>query len=114
MGHGYIFADWTLAILATLCALSHLAVLRAPDIPESKIIEHVRWIKIAGFSILAIRFWFVLTTHGDIFIPPATEMGLTLVLGAEFYRTVYRLFQSRMDDQYHARMKRREGAHGDF
>jgi hypothetical protein len=113
MGHGYIFADWILAIIVTLCALAHLAVLRAPDIPESKIIEHIRWIKIAGFSILAIRFWFVISTHGDLYIPPATEIGLTLIFGAELYRTVYRLFQELMDHQYSSRAQRKGRIHAD-
>lgn len=115
MGNGYLAADWLLAIITTLCALAHLAVLRAPDIPESKIIEHIRWIKIAGFVIISSRFWFVIIWHGDLLIPPATEIGLTLVCGAELYRTVYRLFQQLMDDQYHARCARsRKVNHADY
>ena len=114
MGHGFIAADWLLAIITTLCALAHLAVLRAPDIPESKIIEHIRWIKIAGFLILSMRWWYVIVIHGDLFIPPATELGLMLVLAAEFYRTVYRLFQHSMDEQYHARTALKGAGHDDF
>lgn len=112
MGQGYIFADWILTILVILCALVHVAVLRAPDLPESKIIEHIRMIKIAGFSIVAMRYVYVLYVHGDIYIQPATELGLILIFGAEFYRTLYRLFQHKMDVQYEIRARRRKTIRG--
>lgn len=108
MGNGFVLADWLLACLALFCALAHLAILRAPDLTESKIIEHIRWIKIGGFAILALRWGYVLSVHGDLFIPPATEIGLMLVLAAEFYRTVYRLFEHKMDIQYECRSQKRK------
>lgn len=109
-GYGLFFADWILAILVLLCALAHFAILRAPEIEESKIIEHIRIIKIGGFAILSMRFGYVLCSGGDLLVPVATEMGLTLVFAAEFYRTVYRLFQHKMDTQYERRSHRQKGA----
>lgn len=109
MGEGFVIADWVLALLVTLCALAHLAVLRAPEIEESKIIEHIRWVKIGGFTILSMRFWFILLADGDLLAPPPTEMGLSFVFGAELVRTVYRLFQQKMDVQYEQRAHRRKG-----
>jgi hypothetical protein len=106
MENGLFFADCLLALLATLCALAHLAILRAPDLVESATIERVRYIKIGGCSILAIRWWIDLVLGGDILILATTEMGLTLFLGAEFYRTVYRLFQHKIDLQEERRASR--------
>lgn len=103
MEHGVLVSHCVLAILVVLCALAHLAVLRAPDIPESHIVEHVRWIKIAGFLLLSIRFWYVIFTTGGIPMPIVTVMGLTLIFSGELYRTIYRLFQVGMDAQYDAR-----------
>jgi hypothetical protein len=99
MGQGFVAADCILAVVVTFCALAHLAILRAPDLVESETVERVRYIKIGGFAILAIRFWFVIWSSGGMLMPIATEIGLLLVFGAELYRTVYRLFQHAMDLQ---------------
>lgn len=93
-----LIADWFMAVLVLLCALAHVAILRAPDIGESDTIEAIRRIKIAAFAILAMRFWYVLLQGDDLVIPAPTEMGLTLLFGAELYRTIYRLYQHKMDD----------------
>jgi hypothetical protein len=103
MGQGYLIADWIITLLVTFCALAHVAILRAPDISESKIIEHIRYIKVGGLSILTIRFWYIMVSDGDLMVPAPTEIGLSLFLAAEFYRTVYRLFQNKMDTQYEKR-----------
>lgn len=96
-GLGLILADYFLAILVTLCTAVHLAILRAPDIEESETIQAIRRIKIAGFAILTMRFWYVLFTQGDLHVPAPTELGLSMIFGAELYRCIYRLYQHKID-----------------
>lgn len=105
-----LIADYAMAILVLLCACAHVAILRAPDINESETIEAVRRIKIAAFAILTLRFWYVLLQGDELIIPMPTQMGLTLLFGAELYRTVYRLFQHNIDAQCDRRRSNRSKA----
>lgn len=102
MGNILYVADWVLAVLVLLCFLAHLAVLRAPDIPEKSIIERIRMVKLAGLLIMTIRFFYVMSSTGDILMPLPTQMGLTLLLAAELYGTLYRLFPSHIQAQQDA------------
>lgn len=92
-----VASDWLLALMALLCSLGHIAVLRSPDYQESFTRESIRRIKIAGFSLLTIRWWYVLLFDTDLLIPAPTVMGMTLVLGAEFFMAVYLLFSGELE-----------------
>jgi len=112
MSNGLLFTDWFLAILTTLCLLGHLAVLRAPDIPETSIVERIRWVKIAGLSIMTIRFWYSITTGAEIPMSVATQIGLSLYMVADFYGTMYRLFPFIINAQIDAEMLRNSDNQG--
>lgn len=92
-----IAADWFMTVLMILCCFGHLAVLRTPDIEESGFRESIRRIKIAGFSILSLRFAYVLFMAGDLNIPPPSVLGLTLICIAECFKLAYLLFPHAMD-----------------
>lgn len=90
-------SDWLLSVLAVLCTLGHLAVLRTPDVQESFFREGLRRIKIGGYFTLSLRWWYVLLGTGDLVIPAPTTLGLTLVLTAEVFKLAYLLFPHAMD-----------------
>jgi hypothetical protein len=92
-----LFADWLMAILVALCGCCHLAVLRAPDVVETPPLEAIRRIKLAGFSILTLRYWYVLLQGHDLVVPAPTEIGLTLLFTADLFKSLYRLFQTKVD-----------------
>lgn len=102
-------SDWLLVALVTACVLGHLAVLRAPDYAESPQRESIRRVKIAGLTILAIRWWYVMLATGDLLIPSPTAMGLTLLLGAEAFKTIYQLFSFEIDGYCHRCRCRQKG-----
>lgn len=78
-GTGLIIVDVLLVITCAVAALLQIAVLRDNSIPEHRLIEAARAILATGYTILAVRFTFLLATDGDLYIPGITEMALVMI-----------------------------------
>jgi hypothetical protein len=79
-GHGFVFMDWVLTSFVLLGVILLAAVLRAPDVVESKMKEIAHRIMLGGLMILAARCMYVLTNSGDLIIAPVHIIGLTFVM----------------------------------
>jgi hypothetical protein len=94
-----LVADWFLTAIILLCGFTHFAILRTPDIPETFIGEAMRRIKITGYFLTGGWWFYLMVKFGDIPIPVLSQLGLTLVFGAEFYKTLYVLFKHTINEQ---------------
>lgn len=87
-----VLADWFLVTMVTLAVLGNVAVLLTKHVVESFFQEATRRLKIAGFAILAIRWWYLLITDQQLNIHVLAVMGLTLIATATTFSAFYALF----------------------
>lgn len=91
-GVGYVPLDWLFCVCTALAAVVQCAVLRSPDVGESRIVNGTRRLRLVAWSILFLRTAFVLTTAGDLLVPIYSLMPLLMLVLADIFSGMARLF----------------------
>ena len=81
---GFVVGDISLGVIATVCAAwGYVEIAMHAGDRDTPLRRHgaiaARWMVALGWTIIAIRIWYALATHGDAPIAAASVLALSLV-----------------------------------